>query len=245
MPVLPVPRFWNDRVRPRWRLLRRRRTRGAGRLECNLCGWSGGFLQRGDDPAERHCPRCKGANRHRLIAWYLAQAGLPAPGGRVLHVAPEPALGALLRAAAGGRYETCDLVRRDVDHRLDLQSEIVAEARFDLIVINHVLEHVPDDRAVLRNLRLMLRPGGVCLVTVPMRRAGALTDEDPRVRDPAERCRRFGQEDHLRLYGPDLLDRMEAAGLDCTMVASSDAEPAEVARHSMGGETLFLGRRPL
>ncbi len=233
---------WDRLVRPHWRLLRRR-TRGDGRLDCNLCGWQGGFLQRGHDPAQRHCPRCKSANRHRLLLWYLRDANLLRPATRVLHVAPEAALADRLRHCRD--YESCDLVRADVDHRLDLQTAIVAADRYDLIVINHVLEHVPDDRAVLRNLQRMLAPGGVCLITVPMRPSGGATDEDPNLADPAARLARFGQDDHFRLYGLDLLDRMEAAGLQACSFTSAEADQQAVLRWSMENETLFEGKKGL
>jgi SAM-dependent methyltransferase len=39
--------------------------------------------------------------------------------------------------------------------------------RFDLITCLDVIEHTPDDRVTLRELRRVARPGGVLLVTVP------------------------------------------------------------------------------
>jgi len=162
------------------------------------------------------------------------------PGTAFLHVAPEPGLRELIAARVGNGYETCDIARRDVDYRLDLQTQIVATHKYDAIMINHVLEHVPDDAAVLANLRRMLKPGGLCLITVPMRAAGLLTDDDPAVTDPAERRRRFGQDDHLRIYGADTAQRIEAAAFHVSIFTSEQAPADEVARFGMGGETLFL-----
>lgn len=230
--------FWTETFSPRWRLLRR--GRGPGVLDCNLCGWHGGYLQRGAFAHERHCPRCKSANRHRVIAWYLAQSGLLKRGIAFLHAAPEPPLRRLISEAIGSGYETCDLNRTDVDHRLDLQTQIVAERKYDIIMINHVLEHVPDDRAVLGNLLRMCKPGGVCLITVPMRPNGLPTDEDPSVTDPAERRRRFNQDDHVRLYGPDLVERIEQAGFSAAHLTSADIPAELVERHALQGEMLFL-----
>jgi SAM-dependent methyltransferase len=234
--------FINDVIRPRWRLFRR--GSGKGTLDCNLCGWHGGFLERGATPVERHCPRCKSANRHRAIAWYLGQSGLLKRGSAFLHAAPEPPLRRLISETIGSGYETCDLNRTDVDHRIDLQTQIVAAQKFDVIMINHVLEHVPDDRAVLANLRRMCKPGGICIITVPMRPNGLPTDEDPTVTDPAERRRRFNQNDHLRLYGPDLRERIQEAGFTAKTITSDEMPAAMVSRHSLQGEMLFLAIAP-
>jgi SAM-dependent methyltransferase len=131
-----------------------------------------------------------------------------------------------------------------VTYRTDLQREVVGEALFDTIMINHVLEHVPDDRSALRNLYRMLRPGGLCLVTVPLRPNGLPTDEDPTVVDPKERGRRFGQPDHVRYYGLDIAERISAQGFATEVLYSAQADPEAVARYTMSNEILFLASRP-
>ena len=242
--------FWDLRIHTPWRVLRRVPWRaiwdGTQRLDCGVCGWRGPSVARGANRRDRWCPRCKGRNRHRLIAWYLTEKRpeLLAPGKHFLHVAPERSLGGCFERIPGLIYESCDVMRDDVTHRIDLQREIVAEDVFDVILINHVMEHIQDDRAALRNLYRMLRPGGICVITVPIRPNGQPTDEDPSVTDPQERVRRFGQFDHVRYYGADLIDRIQEAGFAAEILRSEDADAAAVERYSMGGEMLFLARRP-
>lgn len=208
---------------------------------CNICGWRGVFTSK--TPGLLNCPLCKSSNRHRLLVWFLEheEPALLAPGRNVLHVAPEPCLEGALAHMPGVSYTTGDLARKGVDRHFDLQHEIVAPAHFDLILINHVLEHIPDDRAAMRNLHAMLRPGGLCIVTVPIRGNGLATDEDLNVTDPMERARRFGQPDHLRYYGVDIAERLSEAGFSCTTFdAPATADP----RLTLGAEILFLARRP-
>jgi SAM-dependent methyltransferase len=83
---------------------------------------------------------------------------------------------------------------------------------FDLIVCLHVLEHIPDDRSAMLELKRVLHPDGELLIQVPIDRA--VTFEDPGVTDPIERERLFGQDDHVRAYGWDLVSRLQAAGLN-------------------------------
>jgi SAM-dependent methyltransferase len=70
-----------------------------------------------------------------------------------------------------------------------------------------VLEHIPDDRRAMAELRRVVRPGGAALLMVPLEE-GRPTYEDPSITAPAERRRAFGQED----YGDDFGDRLREAG---------------------------------
>jgi SAM-dependent methyltransferase len=82
---------------------------------------------------------------------------------------------------------------------------------FDAIICFHVLEHIPDDRKAMKELRRVLRPDGVLFCHVPL--SGKLnTFEDPNITSPSERRRHFGQEDHVRFYGADIIHRLWEAG---------------------------------
>jgi SAM-dependent methyltransferase len=161
----------------------------------------------------RLCWTCGSLERDRLL-WLLfdRRAELLRPGMRILHVAPERALRGRLRAVAGAAYVGGDLDARYAEHRLDVTALEFPDESFDAVLCNHVLEHVPDDRRALRELHRVLRTGGWATLLVPLADR-ARTDEDPAVADRGERVRRFGQHDHVRLYGRDYIDRVEEAGL--------------------------------
>jgi glycosyltransferase involved in cell wall biosynthesis/SAM-dependent methyltransferase len=102
------------------------------------------------------------------------------------------------------------------DHRMvDVQASLTRlpfpDASVGLMSCFHVLEHIPDDAAAMREITRVLAPGGVAVVQVP-RRTGVPTDEEPTA-PPEERVRRFGQRDHVRFYGDDFEERLQAAGL--------------------------------
>lgn len=78
---------------------------------------------------------------------------------------------------------------------------------FDLAVALDVLEHVEDDRAALRELRRVLAPGGLLLVTVPQ--YGWLWGEHDVL-----------SHHHRRYTRPMLLGRAAAAGLHAERVTS-------------------------
>lgn len=117
-------------------------------------------------------------------------------------------------------------------------------ASVDLFVVNHVLEHVDDDRRALGELYRCLTHGGRALITVPLIDGWATTYENEAIaKGPSDRERalHFGQGDHVRYYGADLRDRITAPGFT---LSTFTATPEEVLRHGLiGGETVFIATK--
>ena len=155
------------------------------------------------------CPVCGASDRERLFALWLRdilrEAGRDRPEGRprLLHFAPEAALSEWLRAMNGFDYETADLCRSDVTHRVDITRLPFGDAEYDGFICSHVLEHVADDRAALRELHRILKPGGFGILVAPVTVGLAETLEDPAAVTEEDRWRLFGQQDHVRLYCHD------------------------------------------
>jgi SAM-dependent methyltransferase len=180
---------------------------------CSVCGRAAEEFGPGPDGRrEASCPSCKSLERHRFLVQLLAVV-VPdvVSDGVILEIAPNQFLTRTL--ARFGRVLRVDLhpTARWVDVAGDLTRLPVRSAAVDALVCYHVLEHVPDDLAAMRELARVLAPGGVAFVQVPIRR-GTTTDEDPSA-SPEERTRRFGQVDHVRWYGDDFETRLADSGL--------------------------------
>lgn len=212
---------------------------------CPACGADVvGFFRYGEC-AEWGCPACGASPRERLVHYLLDTGRIAAPeGGAVLHMAPnEASLVARLRLAAA------DYVPADIDPSLYREKDVrrvdlmdIGEAdRFDLFYASHVMEHVPDDAHVLRNIFDALKPGGEAWLIVPL--WDHPTEDGAPGMSARERERRFGQWDHVRQYGPDFADRICAAGFDLTVIGTEDCAAADVARMALG-EKLFRARKP-
>jgi SAM-dependent methyltransferase len=156
------------------------------------------------------CPRCRSHPRHRAIALLLERGDLP--GRRLLHFAPEPVFDSIFARLPEIERVTADLYA-PADLRLDITGMDLPDSCFDLIFCSHVLEHVPGDRAAISELHRVLAPGGLCLVLAPYR-PDRLTYEDPAITKPLDRMVAFGQHDHVRIYGADLVDRLRDAGFN-------------------------------
>lgn len=162
--------------------------------------------------AGAQCVRCRALERHRFFWLYVTQRTNLFDGNRkrVLHVAPERCLEPRLKNRLGESYMTADLQNPRAMVTMDITDIDYADRTFDVILCNHVLEHVDDDRRAMREFYRVLKDDGWAIMLVPI--SGNKTYEDPSIVDPAERYKAFGQSDHVRIYGADFADRLSEAG---------------------------------
>jgi SAM-dependent methyltransferase len=192
---------------------------------CPVCSrYSSKFVEFGIRPRDdAQCVSCGALERHRLLWLFLQRKTDFFLGGqsrKMLHVAPESCFVSRFRETVGSGYLTADLFSDDVDLKMDICDIPYPDSTFDMIYCSHVLEHVPDDRKAMSEFRRVLKPKGWAILLVPI--TVEQTVEDSRITDPAEKLRLFGQEDHVRRYGPDYLHRLEAAGLQVSRVSRAD-----------------------
>ncbi|MET3731339.1 class I SAM-dependent methyltransferase [Moheibacter stercoris] len=151
--------------------------------------------------------------RHRLMWLYLQQETnfFSAPL-KVLHMAPEQSFYKRFRALKNLDYTTCDLDSPIADVKADIQNLPFENDSFDVIFCNHVLEHVEDDKKALHELYRVMKPGGWGILQVPIRYQQEKTFEDPTITDRQVRIEKFGQYDHVRVYGRDYYEKLAAIG---------------------------------
>ena len=204
-------------------------------VTCNVCGWVGAAFTDDCWHPGTICPNCRSQVRHRILAACLdGLATVPGlaqndllNGRSILHFAPERQLRERIQSAAAD-YQTADFARGDCDHRLDISHmPEIADHTFDCVIACDVLEHVPDDASAFREIHRILRPGGTAILTVPQKDPPAETDEDPSVTEEAEREARFGQKDHVRMYGDDFSSRIKSSGF-AVDVLTADSLPGNL-----------------
>lgn len=163
------------------------------------------------------CPFCKSHDRERHLFLYFNALHL---WGRfhqatVLHLAPEKWLSHKIESLAPSLYIKGDLFPSQQGvKKIDVTRIPYSDNSFDCILCNHVLEHVPNDRRAIRELFRVLRPGGFAILQTPFAAKLKTTREnEPDILASEQKCIEFyGQEDHVRLYGTDIFDRLQKTG---------------------------------
>lgn len=130
---------------------------------------------------------------------------------------------------------------KGVDIQADICDLPIKNDGYDIIICSMVLEHIPDDRKAMRELFRVLKPDGVAFVIVPLYEA---TFEDDSIIEPLEREKAFGQDDHVRRYGIDIVDRLKEAGFRVEgRNVKDELSDDERNRFSIGtgeGDTVFV-----
>jgi SAM-dependent methyltransferase len=170
----------------------------------------------GSDVENFRCPCCFNHDRLRHLFMYFDKLDFwrRFEGAAILHIAPEAALSERIVSHKPRLYIKGDYSPRAADiQKIDVTAIPFPDESFDVIICNHVLEHVGDDLTALSEMHRVLRPGGCAVLQTPYSNFLARTFTDPAIDSDELRQRYYGQEDHVRLYGRDLFDRFRRAGL--------------------------------
>jgi len=203
----------------------------------------------GSDVDHFSCPHCLSHDRERHLWLYLQASGFSdaLSAQRILHMAPETNLAQRIAAQNPRCYVKGDLYPAATGvQRIDLLAIPFDDSNFDLVIANHVLEHVDDDLAALREITRVLAPGGHAILQTPYAASLETTWSDRGVHTPAARLHAFGQEDHVRLFGSDIFRRFASAGLlDLTRTHDDALAAVDPTSHGVNRlEPFFLFQKP-
>lgn len=162
------------------------------------------------------CPYCEASDRDRLYALYISKYLKEAdtPKLTMLELAPSRPLTKYLKTTGRISLRTADLLMKGVDDCIDITNMMCyKDSAFDCFICSHILEHVPNDLQAISELYRILKVGGWGILMVPIILTIDQIDEDPFLEDNSERWRRFGQDDHVRMYSKNgFIERIRTAG---------------------------------
>lgn len=158
-------------------------------------------------------PSTLSLERHRLLWLYLKnETNFFSAKLKVLHFAPEQAFYKRFRSMKNLNYTTTDLNSPLADVKADICNLPFKDEEFDIVLCNHVLEHIPNDTKAMKELYRILKTNGMGIFQIPQDISRAHTFEDHTIIDKKERAKIFGQYDHVRVYGRDYFDKLRQIG---------------------------------
>lgn len=187
---------------------------------CPFCGKVTKFIDAGVPPRPNAaCSVCCSLERHRFLFYvyqeFLNRKNAPGPLNplNILHTAPEKCFCEIFSKRNDINYMPIDLEPDNWDFvkckKEDVTNLTFADNSFDIVLSNHVMEHIEDENRFLSELLRVLKPNGVIYLTFPLDFTRAETFEDKNINTPEDRLKYYGQADHVRIYGRDILDKLK------------------------------------
>jgi len=172
------------------------------------------------------CFNCGSIDRERLVYICLKDTLKIFETGKnkaILHIAPEANLSKKLLNFGFDKYSCGDLFTAGYTYPAHVQNVNILnipfdDNTFDIVICNHVLEHIKPDLVAMKELRRVLKVGCQAILQVPISKNSAQTFENFSVTEPKQMEAVFGQSDHVRIYGQDYAQRLAEAGFTVSQI---------------------------
>lgn len=176
------------------------------------------------------CPYCGSLERHRMywMQWKNVNL-LDNKKMKILHFAPERCFLDKIKKMDYVEYYPVDIDPKvyGIKDKVDITDIQYEDNIFDVIICNHVLEHIPDERKALSELKRVLKTEGIAFLSVPLRESMEVTLEEEKYNTPELREKYYGQADHVRAYGRDYINHLKLAGFDAKKFLVSESYTVE------------------
>lgn len=203
--------------------------------ECKVCGK--GVKRFIEIPADLLCPFCGSRSRTRRLYSFLNENKLI--HGKVLHFSPSRSVYRLLNKNQNITYFSTDFEDEFLaDYRYDITKIPIENNFFNLIICYHILEHIEDDKKAMAELFRVLKPEGTCIIQTPFK-AGDIYEDFSKTTE-IERLEAFGQEDHVRIYSVEgLQKRLKESGFTTIEIETFPANE----RYGFMEETILIAKK--
>ena len=217
---------------------------------CPCCGWHVRAFNDGNTFLKKralsYCPRCNAKSRHRRIWLFLQnKTNLFTDTLSLFEVSPKVSFARRFSQISNIHYLGADIYFRPyISLKMDLTATALKAESFDAVLCVHVLEEIIEDRRAMQEIYRILKPGGWAVVSVPTD-LDRPTFEDAGITTPKERKRAFGEPDHVRVYGFDLVDRLKESGFQVDLDLAKDIPMHTREKYGLrGDENIFFCKKP-
>ena len=171
------------------------------------------------------CPNCMSKNRERLLLAVFKDI-IPVANKEILHFSPEKHLYKYLKNIAN--VTTADIIPgfyKNIDKSITYSDATKLQFKnetFDMVIANHILEHIPEDAKAIKEINRVIKKGGVAILQVPYSEILKTTIETPFINDPKLQEQLYGQKDHVRIYAlNNYLERLAIGGFETKILTAN------------------------
>lgn len=155
----------------------------------------------GSDSENFGCYYCNSTDRERHLFMFFDKLSFwdKFRNARILHFAPEFPLAQKIEQLMPSKYIRCDLFPKEDWMKIDVTKINFEDNYFDILICNHVLEHVPDYLQALKEISRVVKKNGVTILQTPYSELLYNHFEDHNINTDELRLLFYGQEDHVRI----------------------------------------------
>jgi len=197
----------------------------------NLSTWCKNIDMIGSDVDNFYCPYCHCYDRERhLVAFFDKLSLWPNEATKVLHFSPEIVFCKKIESCHPSEYIKADLNPeqyiepgiKDVK-KMNLMDIPFDANHFDLVICNHVLEHVPDMKKCMSEIYRVLKHGGMAILQTPFSKLFHSHFEDAAINTDELRDFFYLQSDHVRIVSErQFLQELEETGFQLSFIKHKD-----------------------
>ncbi|MDD5371923.1 MAG: class I SAM-dependent methyltransferase [Sulfurimonas sp.] len=176
----------------------------------------------GSDIDNFSCMYCGSNDRERHLHMYFDKLNIwdKMKNGVILHFAPEKTLEKKILSLNPAIYIKADLFPQDkTTKKMDATNIELTDNSVDIIVANHILEHILEYKKALNEFYRVLKTDGIAILQTPFSRLLSKNFEDSSINTDKLRKFFYGQEDHVRIFSEkELLNEISKAGFELKIV---------------------------
>ena len=196
------------------------------------------------------CPRCFSVDRERLVYLFfkIKHKEVFTKKLKLLHISPEASLKSLFNSLPNinytiGRNYRDNYYYRNERIQMNLFNMHYPDNEFDIIVCNHVLEHVKDDELAMSELNRILKPGGFAILQVPYSNSISETIDDEFLILPEHKEKYFPKFEKVRIYAKDYPEKLKKANFQVYRFnPSNEKTEIDISKYAINPEEdLFVG----
>jgi predicted SAM-dependent methyltransferase len=149
------------------------------------------------------CPFCSTYDRERHLVMFFDKMNFweQLPNFQILHFGPEKILSEKIGILNPIKYIRADFNPKQYDiKKIDATNIPYENNAFDLVICNHVLEHIPNYLTAISEIYRVLKPKGIAILQTPYSKVLSKNFEDKNINTDSLRNFFYGEKDHYRIF---------------------------------------------